>query len=79
MARSCALARLLPYGRVTDGWFDAARLAAMERGAMLVSCGSGSVIDEAALAAALPDRPVLRRRRVRDRGCRGASTRMEGW
>lgn len=44
---------LLPYSASTDRWFNAARLQRMKAGAHLVSCGSGSVIDEGDLAAAL--------------------------
>jgi phosphoglycerate dehydrogenase-like enzyme len=44
---------LLPYYSETDMLIDAEFLSRMKRGAYLTSCGSGSVIDEAALAAAL--------------------------
>ena len=44
---------LLPYTEETADWLDATRLAAMKPGALLVSAGSGGVIDEAALAAGL--------------------------
>ena len=44
---------LLPFAATTAGWLDGARLAAMKPGALLVSAGSGGVIDEKALAAAL--------------------------
>lgn len=44
---------LLPYFRETDGLIDADHFARMKTGACLVSCGSGSVIDEVALAAAV--------------------------
>lgn len=44
---------LLPYSPATDGLLDGAVLARMQPGSYLVSCGSGSVIDEASLAAAL--------------------------
>ncbi|MCB0107031.1 MAG: hypothetical protein KDE53_14020 [Caldilineaceae bacterium] len=47
------LCLLLPYAAETDHFLNAARLATMKPGAFLVSCGSGSVIDEAALAATL--------------------------
>jgi lactate dehydrogenase-like 2-hydroxyacid dehydrogenase len=47
------LANLLPYFPGTDMLIDADFLAKMKDGAALVSCGSGSVIDEAALAAAV--------------------------
>jgi phosphoglycerate dehydrogenase-like enzyme len=45
------LINLLPYSPQTDGMLDAAFFQAMKVGAALVSCGSGSVIDEGALAA----------------------------
>jgi phosphoglycerate dehydrogenase-like enzyme len=44
---------LLPYFPETDQWLNAARVATMRPGALLVHAGSGSVIDEAAVAAAL--------------------------
>lgn len=44
---------LLPYMAETDLSLDAATFAAMPAGSFVVHCGSGSVIDEAALAAAL--------------------------
>jgi phosphoglycerate dehydrogenase-like enzyme len=44
---------LLPYTPATDLALNGATFAAMPPGACLVSCGSGSVIDETALAAAL--------------------------
>jgi phosphoglycerate dehydrogenase-like enzyme len=50
---SDSLCNLLPYSPSTDMLLNAAFLAAMKPGAFLVSCGSGSVIDEAALAEAL--------------------------
>lgn len=43
---------LLPYFRETDQFLDAAKIAQLKPGACLVSCGSGSVLDENALAAA---------------------------
>ncbi len=52
-AESDYLANLLPYFASTDGLIDADVFAKMKPGACLVSCGSGSVIDEAALAAAI--------------------------
>ncbi len=52
-AESDYLANLLPYFASTDGLISAAVFAKMKTGACLVSCGSGSVIDEAALAAAI--------------------------
>jgi phosphoglycerate dehydrogenase-like enzyme len=47
------IANLLPYFPNTDLMINAAYLAKMKDGAYLVSCGSGSVIDEAALAEAI--------------------------
>jgi len=44
---------LLPYTPETEHALGAAQFARMKEGAFLVSCGSGSVIDEAALAEAL--------------------------
>jgi phosphoglycerate dehydrogenase-like enzyme len=44
---------LLPYFAETDLWLNATRIATMKRGALLVHAGSGSVIDEAAVVAAL--------------------------
>ena len=52
-ARSDYLVNLLPYFRSTDQMLNGAVFTRMKRGAFLVSCGSGSVIDEAALAAAI--------------------------
>lgn len=53
IAASDYLVNLLPYSSHTDMSLDAAVFAAMKPGAFLVSVGSGSVIDEAALAEAL--------------------------
>ncbi len=47
------LCSLLPYFPETDHFLNAAAFAAMPPGSFLVHCGSGSVIDEPALAAAL--------------------------
>jgi phosphoglycerate dehydrogenase-like enzyme len=44
---------LLPYASETEHALGAAQFARMKAGAFLVSCGSGRVIDEAALAEAL--------------------------
>ena len=52
-AQSTHVVNLLPYGEQTDGWLNAAFLGQMRDGACLVSCGSGSVIDEDALARAI--------------------------
>lgn len=53
LSQSDYLANLLPYSPSTDMLINAGFLATMKDGAALVSCGSGSVIDEAALAAAV--------------------------
>jgi phosphoglycerate dehydrogenase-like enzyme len=53
IAESDYLCMLLPYYPETDMLLDTELLSRMKRGACLVSCGSGSVIDEAALARAL--------------------------
>jgi phosphoglycerate dehydrogenase-like enzyme len=47
------VAMLLPYFPETDMRIDEAYFARMKPGSYLVSCGSGSVIDEAALAKAI--------------------------
>lgn len=52
-SQSDYLANLLPYFKSTDLMINADFLAKMKTGAALVSCGSGSVIDEAGLAAAI--------------------------
>lgn len=44
---------LLPYFKETDQWLNAARIAMMKRGAFLCHAGSGSVIDEQAVADAV--------------------------
>lgn len=44
---------LLPYFPETDQWLNAGRIAMMKRGAILVEAGSGSVVDEQAVVAAL--------------------------
>ncbi len=53
LAESDFLVNLLPYFPATDLALRAEQFAAMKRGAFLVSCGSGSVLDEAALAQAV--------------------------
>lgn len=53
LAQSDYLVNLLPYFPETDQLINADFLARMKSGACLVSCGSGSVIDEAALAEAV--------------------------
>jgi phosphoglycerate dehydrogenase-like enzyme len=44
---------LLPYFKETDGWLNAERIAMMKRGAWLCEAGSGSVVDERAVADAV--------------------------
>ncbi|MFN3705752.1 MAG: 2-hydroxyacid dehydrogenase [Thermoflexales bacterium] len=44
---------LLPYSAATDHWLNAERIALMKRGAFFVEAGSGSVVDEQALAEAV--------------------------
>jgi phosphoglycerate dehydrogenase-like enzyme len=53
VAESDTLCTLLPYFPETNMVIDAGVLARMKRGAFLISCGSGSVIDETALAESL--------------------------
>jgi phosphoglycerate dehydrogenase-like enzyme len=50
IAESDILCMLLPYYPETDTLLDAGLLSMMKQGAFLISCGSGSVIDEAVLA-----------------------------
>jgi D-3-phosphoglycerate dehydrogenase len=52
-SQSDYIANLLPYFKATDMLINADFLAKMKDGAALVSCGSGSVVDEAAVAAAV--------------------------
>ena len=52
-SRSDYVANLLPYFPNTDRWIDEEFFQKMKDGARIVSCGSGSVIDEADLAAAI--------------------------
>lgn len=52
-AQSDYVVNLLPYLESTDMLINAEAVAHMKPGAYLVSCGSGSVIDEAALATAV--------------------------
>lgn len=53
IAQSDFLCSLLPFMATTELSLNAATFAQMKPGAFLVNCGSGSVIDEAALAAAI--------------------------
>jgi phosphoglycerate dehydrogenase-like enzyme len=53
ISESDFVCNLLPYFPETDMLIDAGFLAKLKPGAFLVSCGSGSVIDEAALADAV--------------------------
>jgi phosphoglycerate dehydrogenase-like enzyme len=53
VAESDTLCMLLPYYPETDMLLDAGLLSTMKAGSFLVSCGSGSVIDEEALANAV--------------------------
>ena len=52
-AQSDYIANLLPYFSNTDMLINAEAIATMKDGACIVSCGSGSVIDEHALAEAI--------------------------
>jgi phosphoglycerate dehydrogenase-like enzyme len=47
---------LLPYFPETDQWLNAERIAMMKRGAILCEAGSGSVVDEQAVADAVHSR-----------------------
>jgi phosphoglycerate dehydrogenase-like enzyme len=55
IAESDTVCMLLPYYPETDMLLDAELLSRMKQGSCLVSCGSGSVIDEAALAQTLQE------------------------
>ncbi len=52
-SQSDYIANLLPYFRSTDLMIGAEHFARMKDGAYVIACGSGSVIDEAALAEAV--------------------------
>jgi phosphoglycerate dehydrogenase-like enzyme len=58
VAESDTLCMLLPFFPETDMLCNARLLDTMKPGAFLVSCGSGSVIDEAALAKAVRSRKL---------------------
>lgn len=53
LAQSDVVVCLLPYLRDTAYFVNAERIARMKPGAIVVSCGSGGTLDEAALAQAL--------------------------
>ena len=53
LSRSEIVVLLLPHTPATEGLMDAARLALLPRGAVLVNPGRGALIDDAALLAAL--------------------------
>lgn len=53
IAESDIVVSLLPYSEEMDLWLNAARIATMKRGALLCHAGSGSVIDERAVADAI--------------------------
>lgn len=53
LAQSDHVCCLLPYSAQTDMLIDAGFLSRLKAGTCLVGCGSGSVVDEAALAQAL--------------------------
>jgi lactate dehydrogenase-like 2-hydroxyacid dehydrogenase len=53
LAASQFLCLLAPGGAGTQGWLNAARLAALPRGAVVVNSARGSLVDDDALAGAL--------------------------
>lgn len=53
LSEADVVVNLLPFTDQTRGWLDARRLGLMKRDAVLVSAGSGGIVDEAALADAL--------------------------
>jgi D-3-phosphoglycerate dehydrogenase len=53
LRRSDAVALHTPFTEQTRNLLDAARLALLPRGALVVNCGRGGVVDESALLAAL--------------------------
>ncbi len=56
LRESDILVCLLPYFKETDQWLNAQRIGMMKRGAYLVEAGSGSVVDEQAVADAIRSR-----------------------
>lgn len=56
--QSDVLVNLLPYSQQTDTFINSKRLMMMKSTAILVSVGSGSIIDEQALALALKNREI---------------------
>jgi lactate dehydrogenase-like 2-hydroxyacid dehydrogenase len=53
LAASQFLCLMAPSGAATQGWLNAARLAALPRRAVVVNAARGALVDDAALAAAL--------------------------
>ena len=54
LLRECdVIVSLLPYSKEMDLWFNADRIGLMKRGAYLCHAGSGSIIDEQAVADAV--------------------------
>lgn len=53
LRQSDIVVSLLPYFKETDQWLNAERIATMKPGALLCHAGSGSVIDERAVADAV--------------------------
>lgn len=53
LAESDIVVSLLPYSEEMDLWLNAQRIASMKKGAYLCHAGSGSVIDEHAVAEAI--------------------------
>ena len=55
LAQSAFLAICAPANPQTQGWLNAARIAALPRGAVVVNTARGSLVDDDALCAALRD------------------------
>ncbi|MEK7867379.1 MAG: hydroxyacid dehydrogenase [Planctomycetota bacterium] len=53
LARADVVSLHLPFSKESHHLFDAARIARMKKGAALVNCARGGIVDEAALAQAL--------------------------